>query len=240
MRWRLLLLLALLSVAAPAQMVISVDSATSRNAGRSLAGAMALSAVIPGTGQYYLGEKSRLQGYVWTDAALWMVCAGSWFFGEQQLSSARSYAERYANASGVSRDADFLDLMGRYRSRGGVQYQNSSPDNDEDYNQAMIRSGQAIDAEYPDAPGYQWDWGASNDPATTAHMSHYKDMLSNYRLSRIFMQVSLGALALNRVVAMLDVLRIYRATSSTDLSRNFQVAPVLGPDRHGAQVFLGF
>lgn len=238
---RLAFLLVLLGFcAAQAQIVIAVDSAVSRNSSKSLLGALALSAVLPGTGQRYLGEESRVRAFVWSDAAFWMTTVGAYFVGEQQLSSARDYAVRHAGATGASRDPDFLDVMARYRSRGGVQYQNSNPDSDEDYNQAMIRSGQATDAVYPDAVGYQWDWGSSDNPATTAHMEEYNTLLKHYRLSKIVFQVSLGALVLNRAVAMLDVLRIYRATSSTDLAHNFQIMPVFAPDRNGAQVNLSF
>jgi hypothetical protein len=239
MNWRGVVLSLVLGVSLGwSQRVISVDSSVSRNAQKSLLGALAFSAVVPGGGQYYLGEKKRVRPYVWTDAALWMACAGSWFVGQQQLSSARDYAVRYADASGLSRNAELLDVVGNYRSRSGVQYQNSSPDADEDYNQAMIRAGSATDATY--SKDIVWDWGSSDNPATSEHMAEYNKMLKHYRLSRIAFQVSIGALVLNRVVSMLDVLRIYRATSSTDLTQNLQIMPVFEPDRNGAQVNVPF
>ncbi len=223
-----------------AQIVISVDSMATRNKDKSLLGALAMTAVLPGSGHYYLGEKGRMRPYVWSDAAFWMVLAGSYFVGEQQLSTARDYAVRHAGATGVSRDPDLLSVIGDYRSRGGVQYQNSSPGNDEDYNQAMLRSGQAVDVVYPYAEGYIWDWGSSDDPATGEHIDEYKRLLRHYRLSRIAFQVSMGALALNRLVAMLDVLHVYRTTSATGLASSFDVLPLLSPGRQGAQVLLAF
>jgi len=235
---RVLCLVLLGMACAQAQVVIAVDSSVTRNTDKSLLGALAFSAVLPGGGQFYLGERSRVQAYIWADAAFWMVCAGSWFVGQQQISTARDYAVRYAAAEGLSRDAELLGLVGDYRSRSGVQYQNSNPDPDDDYNQSMIRAGKAVDADY--ATGVIWDWGSGDDPATSRHMDRYNEMLKNYRLSKIVFQVSIGALVLNRVVAMLDVLRIYRATSSADLSSNFNVMPVFAPGRNGAQVHVSF
>lgn len=226
---------------AHSQIVISVDSSVTRNVNKSLWGALAFSAVLPGSGQAYLGEGARMRRFAWADAAFWMVCLGSYRVGEQQLSSARDYAVRHAGAVGAPRQADFLDVMANYRSRAGVQFQNSNPDNDEDYNQALIRAGRSVDSEYPNEPGYQWDWGSSDNPETTQRMETYNNMLRNYRISRIFYQISIGALVLNRAVAMFDVLRIYRATSASGFAKsNVQLLPVWAPGVNGAQVLVGF
>jgi hypothetical protein len=110
--------------------------------------------------------------------------------------------------------------MGDYRSRGGPLYQNSKPDNNEDYNQALIRAGEDPNSSYP--ADWTWDWGSSDNPETTARLKTYNQMLRNYRISKIVFQVSIGALALNRVVSLLDVFHLYRATS-------VQIAPLVGP-----------
>ena len=196
------------------QTVISVDDNLSRNRDKSLALSIAASAVLPGAGHYYLGEKSRAAAFFWVDAALWVATGSTWLYGDSQLENARGYAVRHAGAEGAPKDLDFLSLMGDYRSRGGPLYQNSSPDNNEDYNQAMIRAGLAIDHAYPYEPGYIWDWGSSDNPETTARMKEYNEMLKRHRIAKIAFQVSLGAMALNRVLAILDAMRIHRQTSA--------------------------
>ena len=69
MLWTLLLLLGFVSEAS-AQMVISVDTSISRNTDKSLAAAMALSALVPGLGQNYLGERQRVKPYIWAGLRL--------------------------------------------------------------------------------------------------------------------------------------------------------------------------
>jgi len=238
----LILIVFVTAMSLEAQTVISVNESVSRNTGKNLGIAMGASALLPGMGQYYLGEKSYVRAYVWSDVAFWTLTFGSYLFGEKQISNAQSYASRYAGVVNPSRDMNFLNTMGEYRSRAGVAGQNSNPDMNEDYNQAMLRSGQAIDEDYPMDASHTWDWGSSDNPSSTSHMNYYNDILRNYRVSRIVFQISVGALILNRVVAVLDVMRVYRATSSTEFSalKNVHLLPQFFPDGSGASVLYTF
>ena len=209
-----ILLILISALHSHSQTVISVDENLSSNKDKSLALAIAASAVLPGAGHFYLDNKSRAAAFFWVDAALWLSAGITWFYADNQLKNARGYAVKYAGAEGAPKNLNFLTLMGNYRSRDGSLYQNSSPDNNEDYNQAMIRAGLPVDAEYPYAYGYIWDWGSSDNPETTARMENYNEMLKRHRIAKIAFQVSLGAMALNRVLAVLDALRIYRRTSA--------------------------
>jgi len=228
---RILLILVLGAQIAFSQTVISVDENLSRNRDKSLVLAMAASAVLPGAGHFYLGNKSRAYAFFWVDAALWVSASATWFYGDNQLASARGYAVKYAGAEGAPKDLDFLSLVGNYRSRGGSLYQNSNPGNDEDYNQAMIRAGLDIEAEYPYKPGYIWDWGSSDNPETTERMKNYNEMLRRHRIAKIAFQVSIGAMALNRVLAILDAMRLYRQTSANFSS--LQITPFATPSQSG-------
>jgi len=225
-------------VSAYSQTVISVDEDLSSNKDKSLILSIASSAVLPGAGHYYLGQKPRATAFFWVDASLWLAAGITYFYSDNQLENARGYAVRYAEAEGAPKDLAFLTIVGDYRSRGGSRYQNSSPDNNEDYNQAMIRAGRPIDAEYPYVYGYIWDWGSSDNPETTAHMEKYKDMLRRHRIAKIAFQVSLGAMALNRVLAIFDVVRIYRKTSAN--FSNLQITPLATPQHSGIFVNYGF
>jgi len=213
------------------QTVISVDENLSRNRDKSLVVAMAASAALPGAGHFYLGNNSRALSFFWIDAALWVSASTTWFYGDNQLKSARGYAVKYAGAAGAPKDIDFLTLIGNYRSRGGSLYQNSNPSNDEDYNQAMIRAGREIDAEYPYEYGYIWDWGSSDNPETTERMKHYNEMLKRHRIAKIAFQVSIGAMFLNRVLAILDAMRLYRKTSAN--FSHLQIMPIASPKQSG-------
>lgn len=228
----------LVAVSAFSQVVITVDENVSKNQDKSLWLALGASALLPGMGELYLDERSLVKPFVWTDAALWLTAIGSYFIGERYITSAHGYAVRHAGLTSGSKDVSLLNTVGDYRSRGGVAGQNSSPDMDEDYNQAMIRAGKAIDDEYSES--VQWDWGSSDNPESTERIEEYKSRLRHFRVSRIVFQVSVGALVLNRVVSILDVTRVYRATSSRSFSQRMEFAPEFLEDGGGILMNVKF
>ena len=235
---RLLMVILLVAVSAFSQVVITVDENVSKNQDKSLWLALGASALLPGMGELYLDERSLVKPFVWTDAALWLTAIGSYFIGERYITSAHGYAVRHAGLTSGSKDVSLLNTVGDYRSRGGVAGQNSSPDMDEDYNQAMIRAGKAIDDEYSES--IQWDWGSSDNPESTEHIDEFKSRLRHFRVSRIVFQVSVGALVLNRVVSILDVMRVYRATSSRSVSQRMEFAPEFLQDGGGILMNVKF
>lgn len=235
---RLFLIVLLAATFGFSQIVISVDENVSRNHDKNLFLGLGASALLPGMGELYLGEQKMVRPFVWVDAALWITTISSYVIGNRYISSAHDYAVRYAGLNTNSKKVSLLNTVGDYRSRGGVAGQNSSPDMNEDYNQAMIRSGKKIDEEIDSS--IQWDWGSSDNPESTEHMEEYKDRLSHYRVSRIVFQASIGALVLNRVISVLDVMRIYRATSSKSFSERVRFLPEFAEDGSGLSVNVKF
>ena len=235
---KLLLVLLLATVSAFSQTVISVDENVSKNSVKSWLLAMGASAVLPGMGERYLGEQQFVRPFVWTDVALWFTAIGSYVIGERYISSAHNYAVRHAGLNSDSKNVSMLNTVGDYRSRGGVEGQNSSPDMDEDYNQAMIRAGKEIDEDL--SADIQWDWGSSDNPETTEHIDEFKSRMRHYRVSRIVFQVSVGALLLNRVVSMLNTIRVYRATSSRSFTERMEFVPEFYEDGSGLMLNVKF
>ena len=64
--------------------------------------------------------------------------------------------------------------------------------------------------------------------------------MRHFRVSRIVFQVSVGALVINRVVSMLDAMRIYRATSSKAFSQRMNVVPEFFEDGAGLLLNVKF
>lgn len=235
---RLILVILFATVAAFSQVVVSVDANVSKNSDKSWLKAVGASALLPGMGELYLGEKEYVRPFVWTDAALWVTTIGSYFIGERFLSSAHNYAVRHAGLTSDSKSTSLLNKVGDYRSRSGVFGQNSSPDMDEDYNQAMIRAGKDVNSQFP--ADVQWDWGSSDNPETSEHIEEFKSRLRHFRVSRIVFQASMGALVLNRVVSMLNSVRIYRATSSKAFTERMEFVPQFFEDGSGLLLNVKF
>lgn len=230
---RIILAILLASVAAFSQIVVSVDQNVYKNSDKNVFLAVGASALLPGMGELYLGEQKFVRPFVWTDLALWVTAIGSYVVGDRYVTSAHNYAVRHAGFTG-NKNVSLLNAVGSYRSRSGVFGQNSSPDMNEDYNQAMIRSGKNIDEEF--SKDILWDWGSSDNPETTEHIEEFKSRMRHFRVSRIVFQVSVGALILNRVISMLDAVRIYRATSSKSFSSRVQFEPEFYQD--GGALFM--
>jgi len=235
---KLLLVLLLAAASAFSQVVISVDQNVSKNSDKSWLLAMGSSALLPGMGERYLGEQQFVRPFVWTDIALWFTAIGSYVIGERYILSAHNYAVRHAGLNSDSKSVSMLNSVGDYRSRSGVAGQNSSPDMDEDYNQAMIRAGKEIDEDL--SSDIQWDWGSSDNPETTEHIDEFKSRMRHYRVSRIVFQVSVGALLLNRVVSMLNTIRVYRATSSKSFTDLMEFVPEFYEDGSGILMNVKF
>lgn len=235
---RFLVAVLLAAVTAFSQVVVDVDANVYKNSDKNVFYAVGASLLLPGMGELYLGEQQLVRPFVWTDAALWVAAISSYFIGERYITSAHNYAVRHAGLTSDSKSASLLNTVGDYRSRSGVYGQNSSPDMNEDYNQAMLRSGKKVDAEFDES--VQWDWGSSDNPETTENIDEFKSRMRHYRVSRIFFQASVGALVLNRVISMLDAIRIYRATSSKAFSSRIQFLPEFYNDGSGLSVNVKF
>ena len=224
---RIILAILLAAVTAFSQVVVSVDQNVYKNSEKNVFLAIGASALLPGMGELYLNEKKLVRPFVWADLALWVISVGSYVVGDRYVSSAHNYAVRHAGFTG-NKNVSLLNTVGSYRSRSGVFGQNSSPDMDEDYNQAMLRSGKKIDDEF--SKDIQWDWGSSDNPESSEHIEEFKNRMRHYRVSRIVFQVSVGALILNRVISMLDAWRIYRATSTKSFSNRIKFEPEIYED----------
>lgn len=235
---RILLAILLASVTAFSQVVITVDEGLSKNQDKSMLLALGASALLPGMGELYLGDKEMMRPFVWTDAGLWLTTLGAYFIGERYITSAHNYAVEHAGLTSSKKDVSMLNAVGDYRSRSGVGGQNSSPDMDEDYNQAMLRAGKKIDEDL-DA-SIQWDWGSSDNPESTEHISEYKSRMRHFRVSRIVFQASLGGLILNRVVSIIDAMRIYRSTSTKSFAGRVNFMPEFLEDGSGLLMNVKF
>jgi hypothetical protein len=224
-------------------LVISVDSNMSANADKSLAGALAASLVLPGSGEYYLDHGSRSKYFWGADLMGWAAVFVAWHSAERELSAAQNYAGRYASASDAPRDPEFLALLASWASRGGSDLHSGSPDNGEDYNQDLLRQGLSVNEEYPNTEKYSWDWGLSDNPENTMHQKEFAEIMSRYRTGKIVFQASVGLLVLNRLLSLVDVLQIYRSTAVKKASSerenrpiHFVILPNL--DGHGAALGL--
>ncbi len=73
---------------------------------------------------------------------------------------------------------------------------------------------------------------------TPAHWSQFQSVMRYYRASNIAISFAVGALAMNRVVALAHTLRTYHRTSGKGLSLHF--IPLIGPGSSGMLLATSF
>lgn len=189
--------------------MVGIDTAGSGTSRRSTLAAVGLSMVLPGWGHRYLGYTSKSTAYFASDLVGWAALFGAWMTGKAAVSNAAEIANRHAGARlGSDPDEDLLSAMRTYRSRRQAGGRHDS------YNEAMVLSDKSPEFEFPDDDAHNWDWGSRENPENDAHIRSFENQLRLWRGTRVALYSTAGALAVVRVVAAMDVLRLTRSAAS--------------------------
>ena len=213
----------------PAGAVVELD--TSSSSGRpSTAAAVGLSLLLPGAGHRYAGFKGTEPFYHAADLLGWTALFVSWQTGRSSMSNAAEIANRYAGASlGSSPDAALLSAMRNYRSRRPVAGRHDS------YDEAQVLSGRATTTEFSDDAGHDWDWGATDNPDNNAHLRQFESQYRKWRASQVALYSAAGTLAVLRLAAAMDILRLQRSSIS-----NAGISMEASPSPDGVQAALSW
>jgi hypothetical protein len=218
-------------MASPKDITIELDSSQARNAGKSLGLALLGSAILPGAGEAYLQEEKSARNFFLVEAGFWASLFIALEARASYLQSARNYAAEYAGAPSSGMSAAYLENLANYRSYADAENRQDS------YELNQVLSG-VRNGNYAIPASDAWDFGSSNTPSNTAHWDEFQSIMRYYRGANITLSFAIGALALDRVVALAHTLRVYRRTSGKGLS--FHVNPIIGPDLSGIRLALTF
>lgn len=217
----------------PGDLVIEVDEDQSRNEGKSLPLAMFCSAVLPGTGEYYLEDKGKARTFLLVEAGFWASLYVAWMAKGSYLQSARSHAAEYAGIDAGDKSEKFLETMAVYRSYQEKQHRQDS------YELSQVLSGKREqDYDIRPEPGNYWDFGSSANPENTRNWRTYQSTLRYYRASKVAMSFALGALALNRLASLMNTLQTYKRTSAKSVG--WELTPDFGPEYAGTRLTVHF
>ena len=93
---------------------IGASSPSAREASRKKA--FFLSLLIPGAGQYYVGEKGWAKTFLLSEGLLWLGYAGFREYGSWRENDYRVFASVHAGVNPEGKDAEFFDDVGFYDS----------------------------------------------------------------------------------------------------------------------------
>ncbi len=213
------------------EITIELDTARGRNADRSLGLALLGSAVLPGAGEFYLGENRAAKSFLLAEAGFWAGLFIAWQARESHLQSARNHASQYAGADAAGQGPAYLERLATYRSYREKEHRQDS------YELAQVLAGREV-AEMP-----EWDFGSSNTPENTDRWRDYQSIMRHYRGAKVAMSFAVGAMVLNRAASVAHTLRAYRRTSGKGLAATeppFRFDPMFGLDGGGMRLTVNF
>jgi hypothetical protein len=172
---------------------------------RSIWKAGALSALLPGLGEYYAGHKQKARLFFAGEAVTWIGYASLRIYGSAKEDDYIRFAQTNANAHLEDKSDEIRDMVGYYADIN-------------EYNSL----GRAFDPERPylaDTPENHWQWQTTDDQAIYRHLKNRSR--EAYRRSDFF----IGIAIVSRVISVVDAIRdVKRANNRLD--QDFSQAPV--------------
>jgi len=167
----------------------------------------AASAILPGTGELALGKTTRGAIMLSTDILVW----GSFFALEKEKDNLtdtyKQYAVVYAGAKSGMPESYYQNLQNyissddfnRYEELFARNYYLIYSYNPEGYEEYILANT------YSDEESWSWQ--------NQTYQDHYKKLRRRTQKAKIYQNLSIGALVLNRVVSVIDVSLINKKTN---------------------------
>jgi len=145
------------------------------------------SAILPGWGQFYLGNKGKARVFFTVEAVSWVGFIAFRTYGKWKKDDFIRFANERAGADLWGKDDHFLDMVGFY-------------DDIDDYN-AFGRAVAPERAYLEDTPANHWRWQSEADRMA------YRDLKNRSREAYRRSKFMIGLAILNRIAAVIDAVR---------------------------------
>jgi hypothetical protein len=189
---------------------------------KSVFKAVLFSTLVPGGGQYYLGNHRSARYFFAAEALTWMGYAAFRTYGNWKKDDYISYAAVHANAQLEGKSDEYADLVGFY-------------DDLRAYN-TVGRVGNPERPYYPDIPKYHWQWQSTQDQRT------YRDLKNRSREAYRRADFMILIAVVDRVISVIDavwgVRRANRRLSSASPKKRPDVQFSINPFSSSRQVSL--
>jgi hypothetical protein len=161
--------------------------------------ALGLSLLLPGAGQYYTGNRTRMTIFGGAEALIWTSFFGLRAYGSWKKEDYKAWAAFHAGADINGKPDLFFEKMTYY-------------DNLNIYNQlASVYDGPEAQL-FPSTDSYWWNWDSD------ASRSHYRALRNRSKRAYQRSLFLLGAALANRILSGIDA---YRAAAAYDRNKEF-------------------
>lgn len=165
---------------------IGTDSAAAQEA--SAKKAFFLSLLIPGAGQYYVGEKGWAKAFLLSEGLLWLGYAGFREYGSWRENDYRVFASVHAGVNPEGKDAEFFDDVGFYDS----VFERNRVTQWEEGSEALL---------YAERPQPSWAWDSETSRLT------FRSLRSSSLTARERSLYVVGGIVLNHVMSAIQAAR---------------------------------
>jgi len=154
---------------------------------RSLFKAALYSALVPGGGQYYLGQRRTARYFFAAEAFTWVSYLSFHMYGDWRKNDYIRYAATYANARLEGRSDDFVSWVGFYNNIREFNALGRAYDNERPYLQ--------------DTPENHWEWQSEEDRRT------FRDLRNRSREAYRRSDFMIGVAVIDRVISIIGAVR---------------------------------
>lgn len=165
--------------------------------------AVGLSVLLPGTGHWYLGRRSRAKTFFGIEAVGWTSFVGYLWFANQREKDYVNYAVAHAGVDPTGKDEQFWRSLTFYANR-------------DEYNK-IGRVTNITNPFYPENAFYNWQWDS------TASQLHYRLLRNSSKTAHRRAIFALAMLGVERLVAAADAFRIARRINSRTKTGGLEV-----------------
>jgi len=154
---------------------------------KSVMKAAVFSALVPGGGQLYMGNKRTARYFLTAEVLTWLGYAAFRTYGDWRKDDYINYAAEHANAQLDGKSDDFVDLVGFYS-------------NIRDYN----AFGRAYDPQRPylfDTPENHWEWQSGDE------RREFRTLKNRSREAYRRADFMIGVAIVDRVISVIDAVR---------------------------------
>lgn len=156
----------------------------------SIKKSIAKSLILPGLGEYGLGENKRGQIFTMTELSLWTVLFLSQNIVDISETQFKSTASKHAGVTTRGKSNQYFVDIGNYETM-------------EDYNETQQRY-RSPDLVYPAGLGFQWSWDSDKS------RNRFKKYRINRDLARKVGRFVIGGIVLNHIISVIDVTYLHR------------------------------
>ena len=161
------------------------------------------SALLPGLGEHYAGNKTKSKVFFAIEATTWLSYFAFHAYGDWKKDDAIRYASSNAGASLEDKDDEFYDWVGFYDSSENFNSLGRVSDPERDY----LNS----------AEGY-WQW--SSDAERETFRSYKNSSRSAYDRSNFMIMAAITSRIISIIDAVRDVKRYNNKQENIDISKN--------------------